>query len=201
MAERLRRLDWIFERSPIYFITTCTHERRKILAQPFVNERLVRFAESGPERGAWMGAYVIMPDHLHLFVALGGVGQREDGDGHRPPLQLADGHRPPLQFADGHRLPQLANGQPPGGHRPPLQLGEWMKSLKNALSKVLREHDVEAPHWQKGYFDHVLRSAESYSEKWNYVRHNPVRAGLVGRWEDWPWLGEPFPLEYRRDRT
>ena len=124
-----------------------------------------------------MGAYVIMPDHLHLFVALEGVGQREDGDGHRPPLQLCD------------------------AHRAPLQLGEWMKSLKNALSKALREHDVEAPHWQKGYFDHVLRSAESYSEKWNYVCHNPVRAGLVGRWKDWPWLGEPFPLEYRRDRT
>jgi hypothetical protein len=24
--------------------------------------------------------------------------------------------------------------------------------------------------WQREFFDHLLRSGESYSEKWNYVR-------------------------------
>jgi hypothetical protein len=28
-------------------------------------------------------------------------------------------------------------------------------------------------------FEHVLRSSESYTEKWNYVLDNPVRAGLA----------------------
>jgi len=32
MVERLRRLQWLFERNPIYFITACTQGRRKILA-------------------------------------------------------------------------------------------------------------------------------------------------------------------------
>jgi hypothetical protein len=41
----------------------------------------------------------------------------------------------------------------------------------------------------------VLRGAESYEEKWWYVRDNPVRAGLVDRWEDWPHCGEPHRLE------
>jgi len=40
--------------------------------------------------------------------------------------------------------------------------------------------------WQRGFFDHLLRSEESYSEKWNYVRNNPVRAGLVASGDDWP---------------
>jgi REP element-mobilizing transposase RayT len=26
-------------------------------------------AEQGPAHGEWIGAYVIMPDHVHLFVA------------------------------------------------------------------------------------------------------------------------------------
>jgi len=39
-------------------------------------------------------------------------------------------------------------------------------------------------------FDHVLRSDESYGEKWDYVRHNPVRAGLVRECDDWPYQGE-----------
>jgi hypothetical protein len=53
-----------------------------------------------------------------------------------------------------------------------------MKSLKNSLSKTWRNLKVEPPHWQKGFFDHVLRSGESYTEKWHYIRDNPVRAGL-----------------------
>src|SRR6478672_8443810 len=40
--------------------------------------------------------------------------------------------------------------------------------------------------WQREYFDHVLRSDESYAEKWDYVRENPVRAGLVRSSNDWP---------------
>jgi hypothetical protein len=49
---------------------------------------------------------------------------------------------------------------------------------------------LERPFWQKRFFDHVMRSAESYEQKWTYVRDNPVRAGLVGRAEDWPYQGE-----------
>ena len=48
---------------------------------------------------------------------------------------------------------------------------------------------IRAPIWQRDYFDRYLRSSESYSEKWQYVEQNPVRAGLVGRVEDWPHHG------------
>jgi putative transposase len=44
--------------------------------------------------------------------------------------------------------------------------------------------------WQREFFDHVLRSAESYGEKWNYVRDNPVRAGLVSTADEWKYAGE-----------
>ena len=75
-----------------------------------------------------------------------------------------------------------------------------MKSMKNALSKMLRSQDIPSPRWQKGFFDHILRSEESYSVKWNYVRDNPVRAGLVKEWSRWPFLGGIFDLEFREDR-
>jgi hypothetical protein len=45
-------------------------------------------------------------------------------------------------------------------------------------------------------FDHLLRSGDSYSQKWAYVRENPVRAGLATGWEEWPFLGEIFALEF-----
>ena len=39
--------------------------------------------------------------------------------------------------------------------------------------------------WQDGFFDHRLRSDESEDLKAEYIRMNPVRAGLVGRAVDW----------------
>ena len=50
--------------------------------------------------------------------------------------------------------------------------------------------------WQAGFFDHVLRNGESYGEKWNYVRMNPVRAGLVEQVEEWPYSGEIHVLRW-----
>jgi len=46
------------------------------------------------------------------------------------------------------------------------------------------------PLWQPGFFDHILRNDESYTQKWEYVRENPVRAGLVSLADDWPYQGE-----------
>ena len=68
-------------------------------------------------------------------------------------------------------------------------LSEWVKGLKRSITKSLSTLGNEI-RWQPGFFDHLLRNNESYSEKWNYVRANPVRAGLVGSADDWPHSGE-----------
>jgi REP element-mobilizing transposase RayT len=47
--------------------------------------------------------------------------------------------------------------------------------------------------WQEGYFDHRLRDderGEQLSAKLNYIRQNPVAAGLCARAEDWSWIIE-----------
>jgi REP element-mobilizing transposase RayT len=54
----------------------------------------------------------------------------------------------------------------------------------------MREAGHAAPHWQKTFFDHVVRSEASYEDKWIYVQQNPVRAGLVAEARDWPYQGE-----------
>jgi len=77
-----------------------------------------------------------------------------------------------------------------------VSLSRWMQILKVTLSKTLRGEGRVGPFWQKGFFDHVLRSPESYREKWEYVGQNPVRAGLVKRAEDWPYQGEVFRLGF-----
>ncbi len=45
-----------------------------------------------------------------------------------------------------------------------------------------------AIHWQDDFFEHRLRREESRREKADYILNNPVRAGLVERPEDWPFV-------------
>ena len=48
--------------------------------------------------------------------------------------------------------------------------------------------------WQRDFFEHRLRKEESLREKADYILANPVRAGLVERTEDWPYvfIAEPW---------
>jgi putative transposase len=86
----------------------------------------------------------------------------------------------------------------------PRSLGEWIKGLKKHLGTALRSAGIRITSltgqqlrsfWQPGFHDHLLRSGESYAEKWNYVRHNPMRAGLVVHANDWPYAGEIVSID------
>jgi putative transposase len=65
----------------------------------------------------------------------------------------------------------------------------WTSRAINALGQP-RSTPAATTLWQREFFDHVLRFNESYAEKWNYVRDNPVRDGLVSSADDWPYAGE-----------
>ena len=43
-----------------------------------------------------------------------------------------------------------------------------------SIGKELLRLGIQKPHWQEGFFDHLLRSSESYDQKWDYVRGIPV---------------------------
>jgi REP element-mobilizing transposase RayT len=57
-------------------------------------------------------------------------------------------------------------------------------------TRVGRLAGIPAPFWPPEFFEHVLRSRESYAEKWEYINANPVRAGLAATPEAWPYAGE-----------
>ena len=54
----------------------------------------------------------------------------------------------------------------------------------------------EKPIWQRNYWDTQLRRGENYRGKWEYVRQNPERAGLVKSADDWPFAGEMYVLRW-----
>ena len=66
-------------------------------------------------------------------------------------------------------------------------LKRWMREEMNRDGKRSACPTITNWRWQPGCFDRLLRSNESLEEKWLYVEENPVRAGLVKRFEDWPY--------------
>lgn len=70
MRHRLKRLDFVYQHFPTYFVTACTANRQRFLSNERIHLAFKQFGASGAPRGAWIGAYIPMPDHLYLFVAI-----------------------------------------------------------------------------------------------------------------------------------
>jgi putative transposase len=149
------RLPVIFQRfdAPLYLVTFNTLLRRPLLANDSVQAAFRGYAERGRAFNVATGRYVLMPDHVHVFVQMG----RE------------------------------------------MTLRRWESGLKQCLGKALSVLGFEPAtipdtnlkgFWQPGFFDHLLRHDESYSQKWDYVWRNPVRAKLVTKPEEWLYQGE-----------
>jgi REP element-mobilizing transposase RayT len=141
IKNRPPRVDLIYFDQPVYFITFCTRNRRRIPSLGRAQSVLEKYARNAIEKfSVAVGRYVLMPDHVHFFLC---------GDDS-------------------------------------FLLSPWVGGLKRAISVALDAQQL----WQPGFFDHILRSDESYEEKWEYVRDNPVRAGLVEKPEKWRFQGE-----------
>jgi putative transposase len=64
----LKRLERIWIKDPIFFITTNTARRRHILTQPANARILIDEWRQAYKRHDWaIGRYVVMPDHVHFF--------------------------------------------------------------------------------------------------------------------------------------
>jgi putative transposase len=66
-----------------------------------------------------------------------------------------------------------------------ISLSRWVNYWKWLIS---RSH--EEARWQDNFWDHRVRSRESFEKFDRYIRDNPVRAGLVSLSELWPYQGE-----------
>ncbi len=66
-------------------------------------------------------------------------------------------------------------------------INHWVTYWKRAVSRALPQLQ---PIWQRDCWDTQLRQHESYTEKWHYIRNNPVRAGLVEDSDHWKFQGE-----------
>jgi len=81
------------------------------------------------------------------------------------------------------------------GTTPGADLRRFVSSFKqNSGFTFSRERAARL--WQKGYYDRVLRDDEATLTVVRYILENPVRAGLVARFSDYPYAGsDRYSLE------
>ena len=76
-----------------------------------------------------------------------------------------------------------------------VNVREWSRYWKASATRAW-PRKAERPIWQAEAWDTQLRFGDSYAEKWDYVRNNPVRHGLVDDAGEWPYKGEIERLEW-----
>jgi REP element-mobilizing transposase RayT len=64
---------------------------------------------------------------------------------------------------------------------------EQFKTWTGGQAIRLLQGETVSPFWQKEWFDHWSRSLPEDDSIASYIRANPVKAGLVQDWRDWPW--------------
>jgi REP element-mobilizing transposase RayT len=68
-------------------------------------------------------------------------------------------------------------------------LARIMNAIKGASAhKINQALHRTGKVWQTESFDHVVRSSVSLDAKVQYLLENPVRKGLVNRWQEYPWI-------------
>jgi putative transposase len=161
MHKHLRRLDRIWPDSPIYFITVCTkrlHCRSSVATK---NRRAVLARDEIAE----------------ILIGEWGVAHKRHG-------WVVGRYAIMPDHVHFFCKPEL------GARKLSEFIGAWKRWTSRRINALggPRSATAATALWQRQFFDHVLRSSESYSEKWNYVFDNPVRAGLVSTAE-WRYAG------------
>lgn len=106
-------------------------------------------------------AFCIMPNHVHVLL------------------------RPDEAEGDRETAESVTVGESDDGNSP---LASIMHSLKSytahEANKILQR---TGPFWQRESYDHWVRDDEELERIVNYIRGNPVSAGLVECHQDWQW--------------
>ena len=75
-----------------------------------------------------------------------------------------------------------------------VNISDFIGSFKSKTSRIAWKHGLKGKVWQGRFYDHVERKIESLKNTCEYILNNPVRKGLVEKWEDYQFSGIIDPI-------
>jgi len=163
----LRLQGYVYAQAGAYFVTVCTWQRACILGEivddqvrlSAVGEIIVsRWYDLPNHHLVELDVFTIMPNHVHgVLIILDGKAGEAGGAG------------------EAGLAPTV--GQPKSRK---ATLGTITGSFKSAASKAINERGLggNAPLWQRGYYEHVIRSEQALTRIRKYIIENPAKWAL-----------------------
>ena len=176
---RLR--GWDYGAGGTYFVTFCTSAHRPVLSSirrgdpcgrpPLVLTPLGEcVAEAIALTGVRVEHQVIMPNHVHLLLTLERAATRAapTGAGTQAAARIVPtgaGTRADARVSPTDR-----------GTRAAAELGRLVGGVKSRSVHLAAGRGLEAGRlWQRGYYDHIVRSENDFLRIWTYIDNNPLR--------------------------
>jgi putative transposase len=170
----------------IYFITFTTWERLELTspARKIVLDSCLFFHQKKYQ----IYTVVIMPDHVHLLIQpFSKDRERHDRNNSHDinnPSSASILLASDLKYVSDPK--QLSNSKY-------WSIGNILHSIKSYSAKqipTVMNHIGKV--WQDGRYDRMVRDRQEFQNTWEYIRQNPVKAGLSNTPEEYPFFWEMY---------
>ncbi len=169
----IRIPNYDYTQAGAYYITIVTHNRELLFGEVVDGEmklsNLGQIAQREWERlpkrfkQIELGAFVIMPDHVHGIIII------RYGRGTADSARYDDPQVPRRAPTGGDTAERF--GKPVSGSIPTI-----IRSYKAAVAlraNYVRSDD-STPVWQRNYYEHIIRDERDMQAKWDYIESNPA---------------------------
>jgi putative transposase len=121
--------------------------------------------------------FVVMPNHIHGIVVIGGLGDKPEGTGRSPGDVAGPGvgatGRSPLRLP-ASSSPIMETTRPHGPA--PRSLAALMAGFKSAVTSRVNaaRGTPRAAVWQRNYYEHIIRDEDDLNRIREYIVNNPL---------------------------
>ena len=180
--EPARLKNWDYAESAAYFVTICTANRTPFFGMvqnnalihseigKIVASEWVKSPEIRPDMNLELGEFVVMPDHFHGIIFIGGM------DAMNRVIIDRDAMHRVSTMHDGDAIHRVSTGDIYKNEFGPQSknLSSIIRGFKSAVTVQARKINPEFG-WQARFHDHIIRNSKSYDVISQYIIDNPKK--------------------------
>lgn len=167
--KRMRLDGYDYRDNGDYYVTTCTARRQPLFSDPRCTAVVKTHWQALPRHypQVRLGAFVVMPDHVHGIITIDNDPVVTEADANRS--RGAIQHQPNAVEASG----AISQASKPNARHGLPEILRWFKSHSaRRINFLLRA--AGNPVWQRSYYDHIIRGERSRARIQDYITMNPA---------------------------
>ncbi len=182
--ESARLQHWDYGSNAMYFVTICTHNREHYFGKiadgkmelseigKMVEYEWLKTFELRPDMNLYMGEFVVMPNHFHAVIGIGGNQYNTQRGGARctGAMHCAATAAAITAAASTTAATDTQNRFGPQSKN----LASIIRGFKSAVTKFARINHINFE-WQSRFWDHIIRNDGSFQRISDYIMNNPMK--------------------------